>query len=181
VTLQGRGEVYRYQTQVETPEELELERLIAWRRERAITRVERPLRLSRARSLGYKAKQGFVVVRVRVRRGGLRKPVPSSGRRQRHMGSKRFTPHKSMLLIAEERAAKKFPNLRVLNGYYVGEDGQNKWFEVILVDPSHPVIKTDKDINWIGQPTQKGRSHRGLTSPGKKMRGLRPKRLPGEP
>lgn len=181
LTLQGRGDVYRHRTEVETPDELELDRLMAWRRERAITRVEKPLRLSRARSLGYKAKQGFVVVRVRVRRGGLRKPVPSSGRRQRHIGSKLYTPHKSMLLIAQERAAKKFPNLRVLNGYWVGEDGQSKWYEVILVDSNHPEIMADKDINWIGRPTQKGRTQRGLTSPGKKMRGLQPKKLAGEP
>lgn len=86
-----------------------------------------------------------------------------------------------MLLIAQERAAKKFPNLRVLNGYWVGEDGQNKWFEVILVDPNDPAIMADKDINWIGTPTQKGRAHRGLTSPGKRMRGLQPKKLAGEP
>ena len=149
-----------------------LERHIAWRKEKAITRVEKPLRLERARSLGYKAKQGFVVVRVRVRRGGLRKSVPSSGRRQRHIGSKRYTPHKSMLLIAQERAVKKFPNLQALNGYWVGEDGQYKWFEIILVDPSHPVIRADKNINWIGSSNQKGRAERGLTSPGKKMRGL---------
>jgi large subunit ribosomal protein L15e len=164
--------VYSYRTEVETPENLELERLVGWRREKAITRVEKPLRLARARSLGYKAKQGFVIARVRVRRGGLRKSVPSSGRRQRHIGSKRYTPHKSMLLIAQERAAKKFPNLRALNGYWVGEDGQHKWFEIILVDPSHPVIMADKNINWIGSPNQKGRAERGLTSPGKKMRGL---------
>jgi len=164
--------VYKYLTELETPEQLVNERLMEWRKERAITRLDKPLRLSRARALGYKAKQGFVVVRVRVRRGGLRKPVPSSGRRQRHIGSKLYTPHKSMLLIAQERAAKRFPNLRVLNGYWVGEDGQSKWFEVILVDPNHPGIAADKSLNWIGRPTQKGRVHRGLTSPGKKMRGL---------
>lgn len=164
--------MYSYRTENETPNELTLERLVAWRKERAITRVERPLRITRARSLGYKAKQGFVVVRVRVRRGGLRKSVPNSGRRQRHIGSKRYTPHKSMLLIAQERAAKKFPNLRTLNGYWIGEDGQSKWFEIILVDPSHPVIMADKNINWIGTINQKGRAERGLTSSGKKMRGM---------
>lgn len=159
-------------TEIETPVELKLERLVKWRKQHAIIRVEKPLRISRARSLGYKAKQGFVVVRVRVRRGGLRKSVPSSARRQRHLGSKRYTPHKSMLLIAQERASKKFPNLRALNGYWVGEDGQNKWFEVILVDPNHPVIMADKKINWICSSNHKGRAERGLTSPGKKMRGL---------
>jgi large subunit ribosomal protein L15e len=164
--------VYRYLREVEIPEEAARERLIEWRQEPAIVRIERPTRLLRARILGYRAKQGFVLVRVRVRRGGRRKPRPSSGRRQRHIGSKLYTPHKSMLLIAEERAARRFPNMRVLNGYWVGEDGQYKWYEVILVDPSHPAIRADK-INWICDPVHKGRVYRGLTSAGKKMRGLR--------
>ena len=32
-------------------------------------RIEHPTRLDKARKLGYKAKQGFVVARTRVRRG----------------------------------------------------------------------------------------------------------------
>ena len=52
---------------------LRQERLVAWRREPAVVRVERPTRLDRARSLGYKAKQGIIVVRAKVRRGGRRK------------------------------------------------------------------------------------------------------------
>lgn len=153
--------------------ELAKQRKILWRRQHAINRVERPLRLKRARTLGYKAKQGFVIVRVRVRRGGLRKPRPHGGRRPRHMGSKKFVPAKSMQLIAEERAGKAHRNLEVLNSYWVGEDGQHKWFEIILVDPDHPSILADKDINWICDPSQSGRAHRGLTSSGRKVRGLR--------
>ena len=164
--------VYRHSSDVETPKELVRERLVEWRGQHAITRVDKPLRLIRARTLGYKAKRGFVVVRVRVRRGGLRRARPTSARRQRHIGSKLYTPHKSMLLIAEERAAKKFPNLRALNGYWVGEDGQHKWYEVILVDPISPTIAHDKNLAWITYPTQKGRVFRGLTSPGRSMRGL---------
>jgi len=75
-----------------------------------------------------------------------------------------------MRLIAEERVAKRFPNMEVLNSYYVGEDGVYKWFEVILVDPHHPSIRSDSDINWICDETQKGRVFRGLTSAGKRMR-----------
>ena len=89
------------------------------------------------------------------------------------MGSKKFVPAKSMQLIGEERAGKAFRNLEVLNSYWVGEDGQYKWFEVILVDPDHPSILVDEDINWICDPSQRGRAHRGLTSSGKKVRGLR--------
>ena len=127
--------------------ELHRQRLINWRRQPAFVRVEHPLKLRRARTLGYKAKQGFSVVRVRVRRGGLRKSRPAGGRRPRHSGITKFTPGKSMRLIAEERAAKRFPNLEVLNSCWAGEDGQHKWFEVILVDVYHPAVKNDVDIN----------------------------------
>ncbi|MEM3576876.1 MAG: 50S ribosomal protein L15e [Candidatus Bathyarchaeia archaeon] len=154
-------------------DELMRQRLIEWRRQPAITRVEKPTRLDRARRLGYKAKQGFIIVRVRVRRGGLRKQRPRSGRRPKRMGVKKFKPAKSLRLIAEERAARKFPNLEVLNSYWVGEDGRSKWFEVIMVDPHHPAIKADKDVSWITQKQHKRRVFRGLTSAGKKVRGLR--------
>jgi len=151
------------------------QRLIEWRKQPTITRIERPTRLDRARKLGYKAKQGFVLVRARVRRGGLRKPRPRAGRRPKRMGVLKYKPAKSIRLIAEERAAKKFPNLVVLNSYWVGEDGRSKWFEIIMVDPNHPTIKSDKSINWICQKQHRGRVFRGLTSAGKKVRGLRRK------
>jgi large subunit ribosomal protein L15e len=77
-----------------------------------------------------------------------------------------------MQLIGEERVGKAYPNLEVLNSYWVGEDGLYKWFEVILVDPHHAGIQRDNDINWICDKSQQGRVHRGLTSAGKKMRGL---------
>ncbi len=152
------------------------QRIIKWRRQPTVVRIEKPTRLDRARSLGYKAKQGFVVVRVRVRKGGLRKPRPNKGRRPKRMGIYGFAPAKSLRLIAEERAARKYPNLEVLNSYYVGEDGLYKWFEVILVDPHHPAICRDPDINWICEKQHRGRVFRGLTSAGKKMRGLRKSR-----
>ncbi len=152
------------------------ERLIKWRRQPTIVRVEKPTRLDRARALGYKAKQGIIVVRVKVRKGGMRKERPNKGRRPKRMGVYGFAPAKSLRLIAEERAARKYPNLEVLNSYYVGEDGVYKWFEVILVDPHHPAIKSDPDLNWITESVHKGRVFRGLTSAGKKMRGLRKSR-----
>lgn len=156
-------------------EELMRQRLMEWRKQPTIMRVEKPTRLDRARKLGYKAKQGFIVARIRVRRGGLRKQRPRSGRRPKRMGVKKYKPAKSLRLIAEERAARKFPNMEVLNSYWVGEDGRFKWFEVIMVDRAHPAIKSDGDINWICQKQHSGRAFRGLTSAGKKVRGLRRK------
>jgi len=40
-----------------------------------IHRASRPSRPDKARRLGYKAKQGYVIYRARVRRGGRKKPV----------------------------------------------------------------------------------------------------------
>ncbi|MBX5326712.1 MAG: 50S ribosomal protein L15e [Candidatus Bathyarchaeia archaeon] len=149
------------------------QRLIEWRKQPTIMRIDKPTRIDRARKLGYKAKQGFVVARVRVRRGGMRKTRPRAGRRQKRMGVKKFKVAKSLQLIAEERAARKFPNLEVLNSYWVWQDGRHKWYEVIMVDTASPVIKADDDINWICENPNKRRVFRGLTSAGKEMRALR--------
>ncbi len=152
--------------------ELMWHRAVEWRRQPAVFRIEKPTRLDRARKLGYKAKQGFVLARVRVGRSGFRKRRPTSGRRQKKMGVTKIKLAKNMKLIAEERANKEFPNLEVLNSYWVWEDGRYKWFEVIMVDPSHPTIQSDKNINWICDSTHRGRVYRGLTSAGKEVRGL---------
>ncbi|MGV9102520.1 MAG: 50S ribosomal protein L15e [Candidatus Thorarchaeota archaeon] len=151
------------------------ERLIVWRKQDTIVRIDRPTRLGRARSLGYKAKQGYVMARVRTGRGPREKPRPKMGRKPRSLGVSRYTPQKSRRWIAEERTARKFPNLRILNSYWVGSDHKWLWHEVIMVDPNHPVIYNDPHINWICAPNQKGRVHRGKTSAGKKSRGLRNK------
>ncbi|MEM0067792.1 MAG: 50S ribosomal protein L15e [Saccharolobus sp.] len=148
-------------------------RLIEWRKGPAIVRIKKPTRLNRARALGYKAKQGFVVVRVRVRRGGLNKSRPNKGRRPKRMGVYGYSPAKGYRWIAEERAARKYPNLEVLGSYYVAEDGMYKYYEVIMVDPSHPVIKNDPNLKWLQDPANRNRVFRGLTSAGKKARGLR--------
>ena len=91
------------------------------------------------------------------------------------MGVAKFKPGKSIRLIGEERVGKKFPNMEVLNSYWVGEDGRSKWFEVILVDPNHPAIKTDKDVSWVTEKQHHRRVFRSLTSAGKKVRSLRRK------
>lgn len=133
------------------------QRLIRWRRGPAIARVERPTKLHRARALGWRAKQGFIVVRVRVPRGGFKRRRPKAGRRQKRMGVKKITGAKGIRQIAEERAAKKYPNLEVLNSYEVAADGRYRWFEVIMVDPHHPSIRNDSKINWIcGKTRGKG-------------------------
>lgn len=44
-----------------------------------IVRLTGPSRPDKARRLGYKAKQGYVIYRIRVRRGGRKKPVSKVG------------------------------------------------------------------------------------------------------
>lgn len=151
-------------------DKMEKERLISWRKEPVILRIERPTRLDRAHSLGYKAKQGFVVARVRIGKGTSKREKTSGGRKPLHAGMTKTTPKMNLQHIAETRVARRFPNMEVLNSYYAAEDGKSKWFEVILVDPSHPCIKNDPKINWICDPANKRRVLRGLTSAGKSSR-----------
>jgi large subunit ribosomal protein L15e len=148
------------------------ERKKAWRREPPIVRAEHPTRPDKARQYGYRAKQGFIIVRAKVRRGGLRKKRPSRGRKPAGMGITKITAGKSIQRIAEERAQQHYPNLQVLASYWVLEDGMQKWYEIIMVDPSHPAIKSDRKIGWMSTAS-KGRVFRGLTPAGKKGRGLR--------
>ncbi|MDO5850874.1 MAG: 50S ribosomal protein L15e [Methanobacteriaceae archaeon] len=151
------------------------ERLPKWRREPVIKRVDKPTRIDRARRLGYKAKKGYVIARIRVRRGSRRKSRFKKGRDPKRMGVNKITGKKSIQRMAEERVARKYPNMEVLNSYWVWEDGKAKYYEVILVDPQCGTIKNDPKINWICEKQHTRRVFRGLTSTGKKGRGLRHK------
>ncbi len=143
------------------------ERLIEWKKQLTTVRIDRPTRLDRARSLGYKAKQGYILVRQRMMRHKRQRPKFSGGRRSKHMRRKKILKM-NYGWIAEQRAQKKFVNCSVLNSYYVGENGQYIWYEIILVDRAHPVIKADAHINWICD--KRGRAARGLTSAARKSR-----------
>lgn len=149
-------------------------KIASFRREGTVTRIDRPTRIDRARSLGYKSKQGFVLARVQVKKGVRKRPKPSGGRRPKRAG-RFFSLGKSKRLVAEERASRKFPGLEVLNSYWVGEDGSHQWYEVILLDKSHPSVSRDRDRGWVAGSRHRGRVHRAKTSAGKKSRGLRKK------
>lgn len=139
-------------------------RIAAWRKAPTVERVERPMNLARARELGYKAKQGYLVVRVNVGKGLRKRPKPAKGRKPSK--SARFVaPSLSHQAIAEQRVARKYANCEVLNSYWVGEDGDTKYFEVILVDRSHPSVACET-------AGIRGRAFRGLTSAGRKARGI---------
>ncbi|MBW2998453.1 50S ribosomal protein L15e [Candidatus Woesearchaeota archaeon] len=148
------------------------DRLIEWRQEQSTVRIDKPTRIDRARSLGYKAKPGVIVVRQRVSRKGRMRPARSGGRRPKAYRFSKIT-NMNYRAIAEQRANKKYVNCEVLNSYYVAEDGKFFWYEVILVDKAHPQITSDKDLNFLSYSTK--RAFRGQTSAGKKHRGLRTK------
>lgn len=125
--------------------------------------------------LGYKAKQGYVIYRVRVRRGTRKRPVRKgivNGKPGKSGAINRVKFPRSLRSVAEERVGKRCGNLRVLNSYWVAVDGCYKFFEVILVDPAHRVIRDDPRINWICKAVMKHRELRGLTAAGRKGRGV---------
>lgn len=154
--------------------ELLQERLVQWRAGNSIVKVEKPLRLDRARALGYKAKKGFVVVRVRIKRGGRKRPRHKHGRKSRKQHVRKILKM-NYQWVAELRASNYYINLEVLNSYLLAKDGKYYFYEVIMVDPERSEIKNDRTINWIGRSENKNRAHRGLTSAGRKSRGLRHK------
>ncbi|MEK0319898.1 MAG: 50S ribosomal protein L15e [Nitrosopumilus sp.] len=123
------------------------ERIVKWRKQNAVTRIDKPSRIQRARRLGYKAKQGIIVVRMRVGTGGMRKKRPSSGRRPKHLGTTRIKADDNMKTVAERRVLERYPNMKLLGSYYIYKDGMHYWFEVILADPVHPRIMQDKELN----------------------------------
>ncbi|MDE1853099.1 MAG: 50S ribosomal protein L15e [Thaumarchaeota archaeon] len=121
-------------------------RAVELRKQPASLRVDRPRRLDRARALGYKAKEGVVVVRMRVSRGGMRQQRPTSGRRPKHMGVLKIKSAVSSQQVAERRVSERHPNMKLLGSYLVWKDGIHAWYECILIDPQHPAIK--KDYNY---------------------------------
>mmetsp|Transcript_75509 Transcript_75509/g.175058 ORF Transcript_75509/g.175058 Transcript_75509/m.175058 type:complete len:205 (-) Transcript_75509:158-772(-) len=156
-----------------------LARLRTWeyRQLSTIHRCTRPSRPEKARRLGYKAKQGYVIYRIRIRRGDRKKRVAKGivYGKPVHQGVNKWKLARNLRSIAEGRVGRKCGGLRVLNSYWMAQDAKYKWFEVILIDPFHKVIRDDPRINWICKPTMKHREMRGLTSAGRKGRGLRKK------
>jgi len=144
------------------------------RQREQVHRLTRPSVPARARSLGYKAKQGYVIISVAVTKG-------TAKRNEKHglicgkpatLGITARRKSISLQTIAEQRVGKKYPSLRVLNSYWSAEDGQTKFYEVICIDPMHNAIRNDSKINWICAGIKKHREARGLTSASRSSRGL---------
>uniref|UniRef100_A0A8C2M1D9 Ribosomal protein L15 n=1 Tax=Cricetulus griseus TaxID=10029 RepID=A0A8C2M1D9_CRIGR len=105
--------------------------------------------------LGYKAKQGYVIYRIRVCRGGRKCPVPKGATHGKpvHHGVNQLKFARSLQSVAEERVGCHCGALRVLNSYWNGEDSTYKCFEVILIDPFH------KHREMHGWTSTGGKSH----------------------
>jgi len=149
-----------------------LQRIRVWQY-RQLAKMHRspgPTRPDKARRLGYRAKPGFVIYRIRVRRGGRKRPVPKGctyGKPKSH-GVNQLKSYRGLQSIAEERVGRRLGGLRVLNSYWIAQDAAYKFYEVILIDAHHRAIRRDPKINWI----HKHRELRGLTSTGKSSRGI---------
>ena len=129
------------------------DKLVSWRKQNAVTRLDKPSRIQKARRLGYKAKQGIIVIRMRVGTGGMRKKRPRGGRRPKHLGVTRIKADVTMQQVAERRVLQRYPNMTLLGSYYLYKDGFHYWFEVILADPAHPRIAKDKELRKRVIPT----------------------------
>jgi len=129
------------------------DKLVSWRKQNAVTRLDKPSRIQKARRLGYKAKQGIIVIRMRVGTGGMRKKRPRGGRRPKHLGVTRIKADVPMKQVAERRVLVKYPNMSLLGSYFLYKDGFHYWFEVILADTAHPRIVKDKELRKRLFPT----------------------------
>ena len=133
--------------------------------ELAIVKVERPTNLPSARSVGYKAKQGIFVVRVRVRKGTGTHHRPKNKRRPKRQGQAKLSRKLSTQAMAEQKSSKRFENAESLGSYKVAEDGKWHYFEVIMADREASTIKSDKNLAYLAHG-HKGRAERGKTYAG---------------
>lgn len=67
--------------------------------------------------------QGYVIYRVRVRRGGRKRPVPKGivYGKPTNQGVTQLKFQRSKRSVAEERAGRKLGGLKVLNSYWLNE------------------------------------------------------------
>ncbi len=106
-------------------------RLQAWKKQSPVVRIENPTNPGRARELGYKATKDYIVIRVRTKRGRVKRPRPDLGRKPAK-NRLRENPGKPWSWTAEKKAQRFHPNMRVVNSYWIGEDGVAQYFEIIM-------------------------------------------------
>ena len=82
--------------------------------------------------------QGYVVYRVRVRRGGRKRPVPKGivYGKPTNQGVTQLKFQRSKRSVAEERAGRKLGGLRVVNSYWLNEVSSianHKFFYMLFI------------------------------------------------
>eukprot|EP00128_Syssomonas_multiformis_P005510 Colp12_sorted_trinity150504_noHs@14856 len=90
-------------------------RVRAWeyRQGKKVQKVARPTRTDKAHKLGYKAKQGYTILRIAVRRGGRKRPN-SKGivfGKPKNQGINQLKYARNLRSVAEERAGRHAQNL----------------------------------------------------------------------
>lgn len=130
--------------------------------ERAVVKVDYPTNLPNARSVGYKAKQGIFVVRVRVRKGTGTHHRPKNKRRPKRQGQNKLSRRISTQGMAEQKASKYYSNAESIGSYKIAEDGKWHYFEVVMADRNAPSILADKNLKYLATG-QQGRAERGKT------------------
>lgn len=145
--------------------------------ERAVVKVDYPTNLPNARSVGYKAKQGIFVVRVRVRKGTGIRQRPKNKRRPKRQGKAKLSRRVSTQGMAEIKASKYFENAEALGSYKIAEDGKWHYYEVVMADRNASAVLADKNLKWLSEG-HKGRAERGKTFAGRvnKLTNLKNKR-----
>jgi len=117
-------------------------RLAKWRKQGSVVRTE-PTNPQAAHRLGYKARLDYIVARVRVKKGKRSRRRPNQGRKPGRT-RKFIEPGQSWRRIGEQRAERKFRNLKLVGSYFAGEDGTDQYFEVVFQNlywPSQPPVK----------------------------------------
>jgi large subunit ribosomal protein L15e len=145
--------------------------------ERAVVKVDHPTNLPSARSVGYKAKQGIFVVRVRVRKGTGTHHRPKNKRRPKRQGQAKLSRRLSTRAMAEQKASKHFENAEAIGSYKVAEDGKWHYFEVVMADRTASTVVNDKNLAYLVHG-HRGRAERGKTfaSGSNKLTNLKNKR-----
>lgn len=141
-------------------------REIDFRKEkRSVVKIDKPTNLVSAKKLGYRAKQGIFVARVKVRKGSGTYHRPKNKRRPKRQGQAKLTRKISIRAMAEQKASKKFENAEVLGSYKIAEDGRSHYYEIILADRVASTIGSDRKLVFLIKG-QKGRAERGKTFAG---------------
>ena len=105
-------------------------RIRIWKKQNTVMRTN-PTNPVRARALGYKATKEFIVARVRMKKGNRVRPKADLGRKPGKT-RKRVEPGRALSWYAMQKSMRRFPNFQPINCYWAGEDGSEKFFEVIM-------------------------------------------------